>query len=508
VLLTTAAVTAGCSGAVQGHIWFGLSLALGGALYVMLTSMCRTLAEPDSRHQTAVTSADMLLITAVVWLTGGVRSEYYLLYYLPVLHAGMRLSVRDGITGAMLAGVLYTFVAVANWSGETLVVLAPLRVVAVSVSAVVLVLFFTILGQQLGLAQNLRQALHVHIGRMSAVYNVAHAANRGADLQAVLSILVEHAARATRASAGAIALVQPNGHLKTMVVLGGAEPTPHNSIDPESEAAWRALKEAAPVVVAAPEGGAGTAEGSGAVSVYAPLVAVGGAIGVLRLTAEGARGFSRTHLEFLGSLCSEAAMAIENAQLRAELERVAVTDFLTGLANRREVERRLELELARAARHGRSLCLVAMDIDDLKAVNDRLGHAAGDEVLRAFARVLSTHIRASDVSGRVGGDEFMVGLPEVTIEQAEAVADRLIGAFARELLRLEQVPQAASLCGVSAGIAQTQGGESLRELIARADRALYLAKTQGKNRARWAAEATMPMFPALEPAVGEAAQVR
>lgn len=488
MILLSAMVTAGLNGMLHGQVVAGLALSLGGALYILLTSLPRTLADPDSPHYTAICACDMLAITATIGLTGGVRSEYYLLYYLPVLHAGMRLSIRDGITASMLSGFLYTFVAIADWSGATLVVLAPVRVVGVCVSALVLVLFFVILGRQLGLSRTLRGALHDYLSRMSAVFSVAHAANTGADLSDVLSILLDHAARPTRADDGAIALLQPNGALQTAARLSSRGGEGESDLDPASQEARRALDTRAPVVItnAPPEPSL----------AFIPLVTLGGPIGVLALSVRSPRGFGRTQLDFLGSLCSEAALAVENAQLRAELERVAITDSLTGLPNRREVERRLSIELSRAGRSQQPLAVLMMDVDNLKAVNDRWGHAVGDEVLRALGRVLSTSVRASDIAGRVGGDEFLVALPDIRPEDAEGVAQRLLARFRQELLAAEALREVAPMTGLSTGVAALpSGAASLKELVASADGALYRAKRAGRSRVHLAGPVSADPFP-------------
>jgi diguanylate cyclase (GGDEF)-like protein len=225
---------------------------------------------------------------------------------------------------------------------------------------------------------------------------------------------------------------------------------------------------------------------SGTTAVYVPLRAPAGPLGVLALVSPPGRGFAQQHLDFLTSLCSEAALAIENAQLRSELRRLAVTDPLTGLPNRREIERLLAVEVERAARHNRPLSLMMVDLDDLKQVNDEHGHAAGDEVLVALARMIQQGLRSSEIAGRVGGDEFTVLLPETEPRQAAALAERLIEGLPEALRDWPDLPEAAEIArmvGVSIGIAGNDDGPvSPDKLAARADAALYDAKRSGKNR--------------------------
>ncbi len=143
VILSTAAVIAGLTAIIEGQLAVGLALALAGPLYIALTAFPAVFENESSPHHTAITAADILLITAIVWVTGGVHSEYYLLYYLPVLTASLRLNIRDGLTACILSGLLYVFVALGSESHPTVHTSPLARVFAVCVSAVVLVIFLS-----------------------------------------------------------------------------------------------------------------------------------------------------------------------------------------------------------------------------------------------------------------------------------------------------------------------------------------------------------------------------
>jgi diguanylate cyclase (GGDEF)-like protein len=180
------------------------------------------------------------------------------------------------------------------------------------------------------------------------------------------------------------------------------------------------------------------------------------------------------------SLASHAAIALENARLHRVVERQALVDGLTGIANRRHCEDALTAEIARAERLGTTLTLVLADLDDFKAVNDRHGHAVGDEVLRRFAVALRATVRDSDLAGRWGGEEFLLLLPGADSVGGAQLADRVREAFANE----EFDGAYGEIFGVtcSFGLAQHRPGNGQRELFAAADRALYQAKRAGKNR--------------------------
>jgi diguanylate cyclase (GGDEF)-like protein len=180
------------------------------------------------------------------------------------------------------------------------------------------------------------------------------------------------------------------------------------------------------------------------------------------------------------SLASHAAIALENARLRRIVERQALIDGLTGIANRRQCEDALTSEIARAERLGSTLTLVLADLDDFKAVNDAHGHAVGDDVLRAFAGVLRATVRDSDLAGRWGGEEFVLLLPGADAPGGGQLADRIREALSECSFEGSDGHQVRVTC--SFGVAQHRPGAGERELFAAADRALYRAKSTGKNR--------------------------
>ena len=161
--------------------------------------------------------------------------------------------------------------------------------------------------------------------------------------------------------------------------------------------------------------------------------------------------------------------------LASEVYKLAALDQLTGLYNRRSGEQRLAHEISRAQRHGRPLTVLLMDLDGLKQINDRHGHAAGDTVLKGFADRLQRAIRGSDLAVRLGGDEFMALLPECRAEEVRHVLGRLEGLefeFDDNKLRLQY----------SRGWTDYAPGETPQELLKRADAALYENKRAGKRR--------------------------
>ena len=168
----------------------------------------------------------------------------------------------------------------------------------------------------------------------------------------------------------------------------------------------------------------------------------------------------------------------------AEAEGLADRDALTPLLNRRAFMRELTRALAYAERYGSPASLVYFDVDGLKAINDRLGHAAGDATLTTVAERLLAHVRASDVVGRMGGDEFAVVLLQTDGFHAESKA-RLLAAAVAEPLALRGAPAAVS---VSWGVAQLRPGLDAERLVAEADAAMYAERkarqTEAEHQAR------------------------
>ncbi|HEY7693227.1 MAG TPA: GAF domain-containing protein [Gaiellaceae bacterium] len=212
--------------------------------------------------------------------------------------------------------------------------------------------------------------------------------------------------------------------------------------------------------------------------ISVPLIARGslkGALNIYRIGEDAS--FDHDEFELARWFGDAAALALDNAQIRARLEHLAHTDSLTGLYNHRYFHERLRAELSRAGRAHDSVALMMLDIDDFKRVNDVCGHAEGDEVLQTIAGALRETVRISDVVCRVGGEEFALILPSCSSADALGTAQRLKA-------RLAEVSSGAS-GGVtlSAGVALgPEHAMNARELVACAEAAMMTAKAQGKDR--------------------------
>ena len=225
----------------------------------------------------------------------------------------------------------------------------------------------------------------------------------------------------------------------------------------------------------------GDTEGEGD-RLILPLTAAGERFGTLELIGDS---FSKEQRMNAASLAAHAVVALENARLHDMVERQALVDGLTGLANRRAAADALHAEAARAERLETPLSVVLADIDGFKDVNDAHGHAVGDTVLRTFAEVLRETLRESDVAGRWGGEEFLLLLPGADEDGAAQLAERVRIAVAER-----GIPGRPGLnVTASFGVAEYAGESNTEQLVAAADTALYRAKRAGKDRVERAARA-------------------
>jgi diguanylate cyclase (GGDEF)-like protein len=208
-----------------------------------------------------------------------------------------------------------------------------------------------------------------------------------------------------------------------------------------------------------------------------PLLAGRESFGHLVLFGEQ---FGAEDLETAALLCGHAAVALENARLHRIVERQALVDGLTGLANRRHTEQALATEVARVARTQSQMALVLLDIDHFKRVNDRHGHPAGDTVLREMARILDSSVREIDTAGRWGGEEFALILAGTDLAGGTQLAERIRHAVEATPVEIDDGTQLAITA--SFGVSSMPPARSAEDLIAAADEALYAAKSGGRNR--------------------------
>jgi diguanylate cyclase (GGDEF)-like protein len=217
--------------------------------------------------------------------------------------------------------------------------------------------------------------------------------------------------------------------------------------------------------------------------ICVPLLKDDNVLGVLNVEAAPGHLLTENDLGLLNALAGTVAIAIDNAHLHAEVQKLAVTDGLTDLLNRRGFDQVLENEMARAARYDYPLALIVVDMDSFKELNDQRGHPAGDERLKAVAKLLRSSVRSPDAVARHGGEEFALILPYATKSSALALAERLRAAA--ETSAPDSLDHRSWIPGYtfSIGIAVfPEDASSVSELLLAADQAELTAKKLGKNR--------------------------
>ncbi len=289
---------------------------------------------------------------------------------------------------------------------------------------------------------------------------------------------------------GALSLVDTSDTVMETMAVWGANP-PHQKVFEPPEC-W-AFRRGRPHLVRdldSPVRCAHLTPSDGPVSFCVPMTAQGDTVGVLQFSFapdderdevddNGAPRSTRARL--VVALSEQIALALANLRLREALRSQSIVDPLTGLFNRRYLETVLERECRRTARANRPLTILLLDVDHFKEVNDSWGHDAGDAVLRELAGLLRAHFRGDDIACRYGGEEFVVVLSEATLDSAYLRAEELRQHVHR--LAAQHRQQTVGPITVSIGLAASpEHGTTPEDLIASADRALYEAKSAGRDR--------------------------
>ena len=213
-----------------------------------------------------------------------------------------------------------------------------------------------------------------------------------------------------------------------------------------------------------------------------PLRSGDATFGAMYMASSYSRAFGEEDVSLAKAIGEQLGMALQRAWLFEEVNRLAITDELTGLYNYRHLRKTLAEEASRALRYGRSLSFIMLDIDHFKLYNDRHGHIRGDEVLRILADILKGNTREVDMVFRYGGEEFSILAPELSKDDAYLMAERLRKLVEEHPFPLEET-QPAGRITVSMGVASLpEDTRSPEDLVDKADHALYLAKSGGRNR--------------------------
>ena len=189
-------------------------------------------------------------------------------------------------------------------------------------------------------------------------------------------------------------------------------------------------------------------------------------------------------IDFLMQLSVQTATTLDKAGVYAEIEKYATQDALTGLNNRRSLDLRINQEVAVAKRKNLPLCVMMLDVDFFKKINDTYGHYVGDVVLKEFAKIISDEIREYDFAARYGGEEFFIILPSTTLDEAKLVANRLRERIEDKDFDITKFSDNVKNLKIttSIGLTQLTNDMDTKNLYVKVDKALYEAKKSGRNR--------------------------
>lgn len=337
--------------------------------------------------------------------------------------------------------------------------------------------------------QQMHQQAEERIVELKELYELGLRLSSGTDLREVYTTIIDYATMLTNTPAGSIAILdETTGDMTLAAAKGFSE-------EFFALRRWKLrkggltsyiLNQEKPVILddvaslREPVNPALVREGVKSI-IAAPLTVRGKIIGILYVDDFKLRKFGANDASILGLMTGYAALAIERMKLLEDTRRMAITDGLTGLHNQQEYMMRLEEEVARASRYGRTLSVVELDIDHFKTYNDRFGHMAGNELLKALSLALGDYCRMTDMCARTGGEEFAVIMPETDFEKAVNMAERLRALV--EGMRFSVKDDEDQAITISVGVAScSEHGTTASELYHSVDQALYKAKEAGRNR--------------------------
>jgi diguanylate cyclase (GGDEF)-like protein len=371
--------------------------------------------------------------------------------------------------GSLARGVL----ALNSGRAERLTVHGPHEIGGVALA-------FNDLADRLAAAQDDAQQRAKHLEALEAV---GRAFGNGRSRETVYQTLVDAARSVTDAQCAVFVLINDQEQIIQLTESGASSvarltPDEQHTLIAALPSSGRALR------IDASEHDARLPDLPGAVAVHAllsvPAFVETGARSHLFVFNKLSGPFSRPDEEVVAKIAQDAVQSLRVISLREETERLATLDNLTGFINRWALEDRLADEFLRAARHGRPFAMIFIDVDGLKAINQKGGHPAGDAAIRRFSDAIRSVIRTTDVAGRYGGDEILVLLPETTLKDAMAAANRILRRVTSLPLTVahERITLSASL-GVAA---YPEHGRDKESLLRAADFALYQAKATGRGR--------------------------
>ena len=440
---------------------------------------------------------DIVLATTIIVTTEGPHSPFTLAYFPIAVNAAIRFGARAGLLASLV--IMLCFTGGVTLSGQPLPANSPLYLLGASF-LVLTALFSSLLSNRVRRAE---QALAYQLAQERALNQASSALSGNLEWTAVLQRVVEQARLLTDADVAILDLRRlPGGDdpEEGEVLRRATETVPSGAYLAKVLLQSGLLLELPPprdgqvTIHRTATGGDPLGEVTEwlppASLLRVPIMRQGQWHGdLLLLRTQNRPPFTAADATMIPAFANQAGLMLENARLYGRAMRQAATDPVTHLPNHRALKERLATEVQRASRHERPLSVLMLDIDHFKAFNDAFGHAAGDVALREVASILRRGLRRDDFAARYGGEEFLMVLPETTVAEAAPAAERIRMQVAN--LAVQPGSRVPASLTVSIGIASYPDDRTdCNQLLQAADLAMYLAKHEGRNQVRLAAELT------------------
>ena len=493
LLAATVGLLAG--GAALPMVSLGLLFA---GLYLLAEQRGWLLGSPAGHawRDYAVTAIFAALVTIFVFLTGGARSPMPCALYLPVLLASLCYGVGLGLTAAL---AMVSVAAFLGSGGHLPAALPPLRAIAIGLSFPVVAVFGGALRTQM---ESRLFALRSEKKDLSDLLDMSQMMDSAFDLDMTLNLILLNVQEHSGGEVCAVYLKAADGQTLELRAASSAPQTravllPSLTVEDARADGWWV---AAPVqdglnlrAFYAADAGAAAASRLLAIDSAAqsfaclPLANVEGLLGMLYVGYHSAAALAPEGVRRLEQLATRAIFPLQRLLFQQDFRSLAYSDAMTGLDNFRQFEETLADELMRAERYGRPLSVILLDIDHFKSFNDTRGHQAGDALLGQLGIVLRNALRGVDRPARYGGEEFVIVCPETESHEARLIAERIRRAVAETPFALpnqnaDEVGGDMARVTVSLGCATFPNDSgTARDLVKKADMALYAAKEAGRN---------------------------
>jgi diguanylate cyclase (GGDEF)-like protein/putative nucleotidyltransferase with HDIG domain len=440
-----------------------LVLAGWGLMNVAVNVLLLRGYQPGKQFSLSTMTLDIIFATALVYLSNGFNSPFFLALFLAVITNAVRFGATASFVSALVVSSLYLFVGGSFTPANFYV--DPNATIGKMFLFLVVALATGYMTREL---ERERRSAVERAAQADTLRELSMSLVSNTDIKDVFNVLIEHAVQMTSADRGRLILASQEG----FTVVAGANRNGDATAAPEDE----------PIDEHQLSQAAGTGEAVFAADRKALVVPIasGDAVTALACLSQVAGTFTNQDLFAVNALSGSSAVPLANALRFQRSRQEATTDGLTGLANVTELRRRLDAAFARRDRQDTPLSLLLIDFDLFKSVNDELGHQHGDLVLQMGARIVRAAARAQDLVARYGGDELAVLVADTNAIGAQRLAYRIVDAVHAAAVSTTPGEHLTFSVGVSS---YPEDAFTASELIAAADQALYLAKREGKDRA-------------------------